>query len=158
MSKRFSKVSPAVWRSKRFNGLSGSDAKLLYLYLVTCEHQSSAGAYEMPDGYAIADLAWELPRYQQARDELIAAELIAFDDDTSTVYVRRWFKHSPPMNEKHAQGIQRIIGELESQIIAEQVQEEFDEATANRNPIDDKPNVSPALMEALNRQSRGFGR
>ena len=95
MTKRFSKVSPAVWRSRRFTSLPDSDAKLLYLYFVTSEHQTSIGAYVIPTGYAIADLAWDAPRYENARTALVAADLIAFDDDTSTVYVLRWFKHSP---------------------------------------------------------------
>ncbi len=154
-SKRFSKVSPAVWRSRRFTTLSSTEAKLLYLYFVTSEHQSSIGAYSIPTGYALADLGWPASAYEAARAELQKAELIVFDDDTETVYVLRWFKHSPPMNMKHLQGCQRLIGELDSEMIQEKVQADLDSVEANRNPIPDAPNVSPALMENLSR--RGFG-
>ena len=160
MTKRFSKVSPAVWRSRRFMSIPDSDAKLLYLYFVTSEHQTSIGAYVIPTGYAIADLAWDASRYEGARAALVDAELIAFDDETSIVYVERWFKHSPPMNESHAQGCQRLISELESYGIAEKVQADFDEADRNRNPIPPQRtgNVSPALVESLGRRGFGSGR
>lgn len=160
MTKRFSKVSPAVWRSRRFTSLPDSDAKLLYLYFVTSEHQTSIGAYVIPTGYAIADLAWDAPRYENARTALVAADLIAFDDDTSTVYVLRWFKHSPPMNDKHARGCRRLIEELEAADIAMMVQVDFDDADTNRNPIPSQRNgnVSPALMESLGRQRFGHSR
>ena len=155
-SKRFSKVSPAVWRSRRFTTLSNTEAKLLYLYFVTSDHQTSIGAYSIPTGYAIADLGWTVLAYETARAELERAGLILFDDDTETVYVERWFRHSPPMNMKHLQGCQRLIGELDSEMIQEKVQADLDALEANRNPIPDAPNVSPALLNSFNR-TRGFG-
>jgi hypothetical protein len=135
VSKRFSKVYPALWRSKRFTGLSGSDSKLLYLYLLTSEHQTSAGAYAIPDGYVATDMAWELKRYREARDELVKAGLIAFDPETCEVYIERWFKHSPPMNDKHAQGIQRLLDEIESEVIQLKALEDFEVVNDNRNPL-----------------------
>lgn len=155
MTKRFSKVSPAVWRSRRFNGLPDSDAKLLYLYFVTSEHQTSIGAYSIPTGYAIADLGWTSTTYSTARAQLETAGLIIFDKDTETVYVERWFKHSPPMNESHAQGCMRLIGELDSEMIQEKVQADFD-AAWQPNPIGaGAPRVSAALMDTLHRQRNG---
>ena len=90
----------------------------------------------------------------------LTADLIAFDDDTSTVYVLRWFKHSPPMNDKHARGCRRLIEELEAADIAMMVQVDFDDADTNRNPIPSQRNgnVSPALMESLGRQRFGHSR
>jgi hypothetical protein len=101
MSKReFSKVSPALWRSGRFTGLECSTAQVLYLYFLSCEHQNSAGCFRLPDGYACSDLGWSLETYQSARDKLITAELITVDLVTAEIYVDRWLKHNPPMNEK----------------------------------------------------------
>lgn len=158
--KRFSKVSPAVWRSKRFASLSGCEPKLLYLYFVTSEHQTSIGAYTIPTGYAVADLGWDIATYEVARKELEHAGLIIFDEDTSVVYVERWFKHSPPQNMKHAQGCQRLIGELESEMIAEKVQADFDAVDSFINsPAPEAPwetpKVTPALMNTLNKRAVG---
>lgn len=144
MSGRFSKVhGRALWRSKRFLGLSDSDAKLLLFYFMTSEHQTSAGAYAIPDGYAVADLGWELKRYHKARAQLVEAELIAFDEETDTVYVERWFKHNPAQNIKHAIGIRRQIEELESEVIAAKVQTDFD-ATDTRCLADMHPSEGPS--------------
>jgi hypothetical protein len=156
-SKRFSKVYPALWRSKRFTGLSSSDCKLLYLYLLTSEHQTSAGAYAIPDGYVATDMAWDLERYREARDELVKAGLIAFDPETTEVYIERWFKHSPPMNNKHAQGIQRLIGEIESEAILLKAQEQFEVAAQARVP-EPHPFDSPSKVAELGRMRGGLGR
>ena len=139
--KRFTKVSAAVWRSKRFKTLPTDAAKLLYLYFVTSDHQTSIGAYAIPDGYALDDLGWDLKAYSTARKMLVDADLIAFDPDTSAVYVLRWFKHSPPMNESHAQGCIRLIGQLESDSIRELVETDFDTANKDRNPIPTVPQL-----------------
>src|SRR5262245_50747384 len=117
----YSKVSPLIWRSERFMGLDSDDGRLLYLYLLTCEHQNSAGAFRLPDGYARVDLRWEQERYVKARAELVAADLIAFDTKTSVVAIQRWFQHNPPMNEKHFAGTLRLLDGLESDSIAQEV-------------------------------------
>jgi hypothetical protein len=140
---RFTKVAAALWRSKRFRNLPNDSAKLLYMYFVTCEHQNSIGAFVLRDGYAIDDLGWSLDTYVDARKALIEVDLIDFDDETSTVYVERWFKHSPPMNEKHSQGCQRLIGELECERIMLKVQTDFEAAEALRRPPPPEPTPFP---------------
>lgn len=132
MSKReFSKISPTVWRSGRFTGLD-SDAMVLHLYFMTCEHQNSAGCFRLPDGYACADLGWELGSYSLCRNQIIKAGLVSFDNETSEVFVHRWFKHNPPMNDKHARGTCFIIERIESDDIREKVEAEFLEVDDRR--------------------------
>lgn len=113
----FSKISPALWQSKRFNSLPSDDGRYLYLYLMTNSHQTSAGCYRLPDGYATDDLCWERSRYAQAKQELADAELILFDDAESVVMITRWFKHNPPMSGSHFIGIERTLERLPSQMI-----------------------------------------
>lgn len=129
MTKRFTKIGAgALWRSKRFTGLSSTDAKLLLFYFLTSEHMTSAGGYEVPDGYAIADLGWTLEQYRKARRELVDAGLILFDEAATVVYVLRWFKHNVPMNQRHSAGTARLISELPSDAIREQAETDFTEA------------------------------
>lgn len=141
----FSKVSPTLWHSERFNSLTSDDAKLTYLYLLTSEHQNSAGCYRLPDAYAAADLRWQLDRYRAARVELENAGLIRFDASASVVMITRWFRFNPPMNSSHLKGIKHILARLPSQQIWEEAAAELDElteaaakaaeeGTANRRP------------------------
>ena len=64
----FSKISPKLWRSPRFRSLESGDERLLYLYVLTCEHQSSAGCFRLPDAYAASDLGWTEERLSDARE------------------------------------------------------------------------------------------
>jgi hypothetical protein len=131
--RKFSLVSPRLWTSKRFTSLPSDDGRLLYFYLLTCGHQTSIGAYPLPDAYACADLQWGLQRYQSAREELVKAELIVFDAEVSIVAIRRWFKHNPVANDKHRKGALRLISELESASIVDVVMGDYEEATRARN-------------------------
>jgi hypothetical protein len=124
----YSKISPTVWQSPRFSNLESDEVKLLHLYLMTSSHQTSAGCYQLPDGYACSDLGWELQRYRQAREQLINAGLIDFDAEASVIIVNRWFKHNPPMSESHLLGIERVLEGIPSQSICEAAQEALRES------------------------------
>jgi hypothetical protein len=123
----FSKVSPSLWHSERFNNLASDDARFAYLYLLTCEHQTSAGCYRLPDAYAAADLRWSIDRYQRSRAELATAGLINFDTVASVMMITRWFRFNPPMNEKHLKGIRHILERLPSEQIWADASIELDE-------------------------------
>jgi hypothetical protein len=124
----FSKVSPTVWQSERFNSLPSDDGRYVYLYLLTNEHQTSAGCYRLPDGYACSDLRWASERYAKARGQLIDAGLIRFDSNTQVVMITRWFKHNPPMNEDHQTGIVRILERLPSEVIASEAMQALEDS------------------------------
>lgn len=156
--RKFSKVSPALWRSGRFAALTTNEAKLLYVYFLTCEHQNSAGAFRLPDGYACADLDWQPEVYQDARHQLIDGELIAFDADTKEVFVLRWLKHNPTTNSNHRAGTERLISEIESDTIREIAEGEYAEWGGKIEP--ERPRdislatASPELQNQLRRGGR----
>ncbi len=148
-SRKFSMVSPAIWRSTRFNSVS-MNARFLHLYFITSEHQNSSGCYRIPDAYACADLAWEMPTYLSARQELVEAGLVAFSDETSVVYVCRWFKHCAPTNKSHAIGTQRLIEEIEDPEMRDVVEGEFYEAEKGRTQRpDEKSPPAPEISRNL---------
>jgi hypothetical protein len=127
MSRReFSKVSPVIWRSKRFLALPDDRCRLLLLYLLTCQHQNSAGTFRLPEGYACTDLVgWTIEQYRAARDHLRTAGLIVHDEKTEEIFVTGWFQISPPMNPKHAASIISRINEIESDDVRSIAEEEF---------------------------------
>ena len=145
MAQDFTKVSPAVWRSKRFLALNDT-GKVLYLYYLTCDHQNSTGCFRLPPAYAAADLQWEQEKYLEQREVLEAADLVVVDDDHDLIYVCRWFKHCPPTNASHAQGIIKRVEQIESDVLRERVEAEFAAADGER-----------MSREAARRRSVGMG-
>lgn len=127
----FTKVSPAVWRSRRFIGLP-DEAKVGFLYLLSNAHVTSAGVYELPRGYACADLGWTDAAYASVLKELIAAELIDHDPDGDVILIERWFKHNPPANDDHAIGTRRRLQAIESDRLRDKAIDAFDEANVAR--------------------------
>lgn len=124
--RQFHKLSPAVWRSRRFYSLP-DDARVLWFYFASGPHQTSAGCSRIPPAYASADLGWAIDRYHKAKADLAAAEMVLSDDETYEVYVCRWFQHCAPTNAKHAASISSHICSLESDVLRERIEEDFDE-------------------------------
>jgi hypothetical protein len=127
----FSKISPAMWRSARFAGLCDR-GKIAFVYFCTNAHVTSAGVYELPDGYACADLKWEPDAYETIRKEVMEAGMIDFDPAHGVLLIERWFKHNPPMNDKHALGTTRLIANIESDRLREKATSAFEEANTAR--------------------------
>lgn len=152
--REFSKISPSLWHSKRFKDLQSDDAKFAYLFLLTCEHQNSAGAYRLPAGYACHDLGWDADRYSNALAELEKADLIAFDSETDEVLIRRWFKHNPPMNNKHRIGIVGILERLDSELIYQAGLDELDGVSPEPSNVVQHPqNANGLSLSRLTRRS-----
>ena len=154
----YTKVSPSIWSSPRFLGLKSDEARLLMLYIVTNKHQTSAGVYALPEGYARVDLGdWPEAKYRAAFRNIIDAGLIRFDIETSEVMVERWFRHNPPMSVKHFVGSIRIIDrQIKSEGLREAAREACEQAWADVQSARQKeaerstPNqkVSPLLRTA----------
>lgn len=136
MSRDFSKVSPKLWRSPRFRGLEDERAKLLYLYVLTCQHQTSAGCFKLPDAYVIADLGWATEHFAVARASLVEAGLLFHDPATEEYFVPRWYRHNPGTNTNHKKGICRLISELDSDALREIAEQEYSDCHPEEsNPI-----------------------
>jgi Fe2+ or Zn2+ uptake regulation protein len=125
----FSKVSPVLWRSKRFRNLPSDQARLTYLYLLTNKHQTSAGAYELPPAYAADDLGWCVSTVKTALKELETAGLIHVDEQTNELMITRWFKHNGPTNPSHRKGVVKCISQIESEMLKEALQNELEKVS-----------------------------
>ncbi|MHB9446940.1 hypothetical protein ACYG9R_09210 [Mesorhizobium sp. RSR565B] len=130
--REYSKISPKVWRSPRFRSLEMDDSRLFYLFLLSCEHQSSAGCFRLPDAYAAADLNWSVDRLETARAPLVG-DFIVHDAATFEYFIARWFRHNPTTNVKHRQGVRRLISELDSDLVREAAEIELEEHEESKN-------------------------
>jgi hypothetical protein len=128
MAKRlFSKVSPAIWASRRFRGVSPM-ARNFHLYLLTNEHIDSAGCYRLPDPYACFDFGIDQDQLETLYSELSQADMISRDVAAEWVLIRRWFKHNPPTNADYAKGTRKLIAAIESDRLREETETAFAEA------------------------------
>ena len=97
-------VRRSLWGSERFVSLPDDAARYLYLYLLTCPHQTSSGCFVLKEAYALADLdmagaAWTASRYRETKTALVASGLIMADDATGEILIARWWKDNSPNNE-----------------------------------------------------------
>ena len=128
MAKRlFSKISPAIWASRRVRGVSPM-ARNFYLYLLTNEHIDSTGCYRLPDPYACFDFGINQEQLETLYGELLQADMISRDIAAEWLLVRRWFKHNPPTNADYAKGTRKLIAAIESDKLREETEAEFTEA------------------------------
>lgn len=130
-AREFSKVSPLLWRSNRFMSLTDV-GKVTYVYFITNAHVNSGGIYVLPDGYACADLRCSQEAYEETRAEIIGAGMLDHDPAHGVVLIERWFKHNPPMNDKHAKGTRKFIEEIDSPRLREKALAALQEADTAR--------------------------
>lgn len=109
--REFSKVYQNVWRSVKFRSLPDDNCRLLYLYILTCQHSNSSGCYDLEPGYAMADLKWKEEAYLKAIDSLSRVGLIEVENDLPTVFVTKWTEFNEPTNAKHALS---MLGQLDN--------------------------------------------
>jgi len=129
MMRDFTKVSPLVWKSQKFRALGDdTDARLAYLYILTSPHASSAGCYDLPEGYASADLGWQIERYREAIARLTSVGLIEFAEAENTVRITNWVTFNPPTNAKHAMGILSQLRQASSADLKVKTAQEFSRA------------------------------
>lgn len=136
----YAKIYCTLWRSRKFRSLPG-DTKLLYLYLHTCPHVNSVGCYVLPEGYATADMEWDVERFRTNIETLIEADLIAFDHTESLVRIVDYLKHDPFANPKHAAGAIKIAMKLpecpeRQQLLAEVAQQKHAQAVLAQFGLD----------------------
>lgn len=149
--REYSKVAPALWRSQRFMGLPSDDCRYLYLYLLTNQHQTSAGCYELPPGYARVDLAWPMAKVAECMAAVQKAEMIQSDEATNEILIVKWFKHNPPMNPSHRTGTERHARRIQSAALRDatleglqSAWEETASASVARNKV--QPLYSPSSL------------
>ncbi|MEQ1943507.1 hypothetical protein ABMA32_13920 [Mesorhizobium sp. VNQ89] len=130
-ARNFTKVAPAVWRSRRFINLP-DEAKVGFLYLLSNAHVTSAGVYELPRGYACADLGWTETAYESVLKELVAVELIDRDPDTDVILIERWFRHNPIANPDHSIGTRKRLQLIECDRLREKAMAAFEVADGER--------------------------
>lgn len=100
-------VWPKYWRGARKRW--DDQAKLLGLYLLTCEHRNLEGLYFLPKSYVVGDLGWPMRTVDRALSVLIADGFCAYDEDAEVILVPKALAHQAPKTEKQITGATRAL-------------------------------------------------
>jgi hypothetical protein len=111
-AQKFTMVRRSLWDSRRFRALPDDSCRYLYLYLLTCHHQTQTGSFVLKEAYALADLAmtgadWTASRFREAKDALVTGELILADDATGEILIAKWWEANGPNNQKWYDGARK---------------------------------------------------
>ena len=93
MMRSYGKIEVGFWLNRKVQNLT-DDAKLLLLYLLSCQHGNSLGCFVLPEGYITADLKWEPKRVSKHVSELVSKGFIDHDETVSLVRICGWFGHN----------------------------------------------------------------
>lgn len=121
---RYCRVSSVLWTEPKFIALSDAD-RVVYIYLATCEHQTSVGCARVPRMYAAADLRRATTEFAESVERLQAATLIVGDPETEEFFVCNWFETNGPTNPRHLAGLLKRIDEIRSPRVRERAREAF---------------------------------
>ena len=86
MSRKFAKVYPNVWKSKKLREMSAK-AKLLAMYFLTSPLYCMVGIYEQPQELIRKHTGLNQDMLDQAMHELFEVDFIRYDYDTEVVWV-----------------------------------------------------------------------
>jgi hypothetical protein len=140
--RKFTKVMPSMWTSPLFKSLGDKD-RLLWLYYLAGHHQTITGVSRVPDDYAASDLGWRLEDCREARECLIEAGAIMYDDVTSEVLVANWWRDNGPDNSSHLTGAKRGLDSIVSEKLSEIADRTLDEELQRRQNAKRKPPPVP---------------
>ena len=112
-------VRRSIWRSKRFLSLPDDATRYLYLYFLTCPHQTSSGCFRLNEAYALADLAmtgsdWTPAKFMTAKAAIVGSGLILADEETDEILITRWWQDNGPNNESWFTGAEKQCDAIES--------------------------------------------
>lgn len=107
---RYWRVSPKFWTTVQHEEWS-DDARLLGLYLLTCQHRTAEGLFRLPKSYICEDLDWTPERLAQPFAELLAKGFIEHDEKARWLLIVAALKYQRPENPNQVTSALRRITE-----------------------------------------------
>lgn len=89
----FRKIETRLWHDEKVRAMT-SDTKLLWLYMLTGPQSNSLGCYVISKATMADDLDWPLPKLERTFSELLAKNLIKYDEPTRLLFVINYLKHN----------------------------------------------------------------
>ena len=112
----YGKVHSSFWSSETIRSLT-EDGRMLAIYLLTSPHNTIAGTFRLPDGYACEDLQWTPERVAGGFDELLAKGFAVRCHLTKWVWVRKHLEWNPPENPNQKKAAIKILVNIPDECI-----------------------------------------
>jgi hypothetical protein len=108
---RYHLVAPKYWPDMR--GLS-RDAKLLGLYLLTCEHRNTEGLYYLPLAYMADDLEMSAKVLRKALVELEGRDFISYDESARVLFIHKalTYPSQQPKTDNQVRGAMNALADV----------------------------------------------
>ena len=97
-----------MWKDIKFKKLS-IESKLLFVYLLSCQHRNVLGLYHLPKYYIKADIGYPIERVTKGLDELSSNGFIRYDEGSETVLVKNFLKYNPLDNANQVKGAAKVL-------------------------------------------------
>jgi hypothetical protein len=107
----YGKVHSAFWSSEDTRSLH-DDGRMLALYLLTCQHNTIAGVFRIPDGYACDDLQWSSERVQEGFEELFQKGFANRCETSKWVWIYKFLKWNAPENPNQQKAVAKIAAQV----------------------------------------------
>jgi len=107
----YGKVYTSFWTSDGIRSMS-EDARNLALYLLTCPHNTIAGAFRLPDGYVCDDLQWPSKRVAQGFAELLSKGFANRCETTKWCWICKHLEWNPPENPNQRKSAAKIAASI----------------------------------------------
>lgn len=91
----YTKIESIIWRDAKFQKLT-VEARLAFIYLLTCPHRNILGLYVLPEDYAASDLGWTQAKFRAAVSSLEQACMVSRTNEF--VLLVNYLKHNAPEN------------------------------------------------------------
>lgn len=95
---RYRKIDPRIWNDAKFSSFS-SEAKLLFMYLLTTPAMTMIGAIPMRASAVAEELGLDAKRYAIRYRELSDVGIVEYDE-RGLFWVKNFLKYNPPDNPK----------------------------------------------------------
>lgn len=107
----YSKIESRFWQDEKIRTLS-TEAKLIFLYLLSCPHRNMLGLFYLPIAYVSHDLGMPFETLSKGFQELLDKGLISLDNDNHMVFIRHFLRYNPLENKNQVKGAINKLKEL----------------------------------------------
>lgn len=145
----YTKVDDLFWKDVKMKSRS-DDAKMVFLYLLTCPHRTMTGMYHLPIGYASADMGWKPERFAKGFAELFQNGFINHDESAEVVFVRNYLRYNKIENPNQAKAALHAIDNIQPNSCDADLMRILEGL--------DKPFLKPLVERLLERLPKGYAK